>query len=217
MTAIFGLIALGVMGLFLLWLGFMFVDVVILDEALSDFLEYRWDIHKTKKKEALKKKLRVEGKLKSEAFQQGYRDMGRWYNNGYTYNSDMYQDAYGNTWITKETLRDIAKNSGEKHPQGGRSEEWMAASDQEWIDYYNGGMKFLADLDDMRSKIVDEKRLIEMRKKGVAELDNQTQAAMLELKKLRDKSFENLTEHEKFNREFKSVEKPVKTRRFLGS
>lgn len=145
---------------------------------------------------------------RSDAYVKGYVDMffghgvplQKWVevldkNRSSLYYRDMYKcvkvdvvtlDRRKNPCIKYEDIEPmayaVAKKITEIDPsQGQLSEKYLGGTEEEFQDYYQGGMKFLADLDAASRKIKEKweddknrKKLIEARRKGLAEINQKT-------------------------------------------
>ena len=198
----------------LLWMPFAVIDIAT-DFKLSDALGRKRDaaFAKWKAKPLVRPKTE-----KTEAYREGYKDMAealeceqwrRLEHKGYRgYGMGMGGYAFdfdgAMPWARDSTLRAIAKKKDVVRnfdPSRGRtSDEYIRGDGKDWEAYYQGGMKFLADVDDMQARMMEEERVLDIRKSGVAQLDKQYIASKRELDKLRDKTFAKVDDHQAFEK-----------------
>lgn len=153
---------------------------------------------------------------RSEAYLEGYKDMAKahqvcmtkrvWNNRG-PYGSQINEDVsvieedkYKNPTIPLEYLRPAAtylmEGKFEINPKKGQTDKrYLGGTDEEFKDYYQGGMKFIEHLDQAREAVLQEienkkrkENLIEIRRQGLEEVNRKVVTDLSELNKLRDRA-----------------------------
>lgn len=162
-----------------------------------------------KLREKKKQKLIDKGVLKSDAYIQGYRDMGM------ALSEYAHLHYCGDNSVPKfhaSHLEKMVKNyNGNFDPKKGRTSKQYLAADSSKVfeDYYAGGMQLLDEVDSAQARLLDEKLIIQKRMNGLEQFDRQTMEAKKELDKLRNKAYNSLEEHEEFDKMIKTPRKKI--------
>lgn len=97
--------------------------------------------------------------------------------------------------------------------KGQVDEDYLGGTKEEFEDYYAGGMKFLADVDDRKGKVINDrlviknkKDLAKARKQGLTEINKTVAVDMAQLDEIRMRAFETpASAHEKWEKEMKEL------------
>ena len=149
------------------------------------------------------------------AYLAGYEDMARGLSSHTKQHGGYYMDTITVTRkgpkLDESKLRRMASRAEavrDFDPARGRtSSEYMSGDGKTWQDYHRGGMKLLADVDEMQVRMREEERVIEIRTTGVSAIDKQYQASKRELDRLRDKTFAKTDEHKSFDEALKEIDR----------
>lgn len=168
------------------------------------------------------------GKRKSDAYIEGYKDMlvavglpktykkrvpdTSYYSARYTKQVDQTTvelnknriPSYYNEEGLKRVASQILYEGMEINPASGRIDVgYLGGTEQEFQDYYAGGMKLLGDIDEAKAKVLQGKadatekaRLIESRRQGMKAIDRKIVADMKALDELRTKTFSQTWEEQ---------------------
>lgn len=175
----------------------------------------------------------------SDAYLQGYRDMAatvlpptrkvRKYRDWSPYISqnEMYYEVEAPYVMAKADNVPVCPDKGLKEvalkmldegfkidiEAGQSNREYMGGDEEDFKEYYKGGMAFIADVDEMKTDILDERneqiridRIIEQRRRGLKEINSQVVHSMEALDELRNVTFSEETFEENWNRQMKEIE-----------
>lgn len=185
-------------------------DMFILDFMMIDWLmdsstRRREKIEAKQKKEVVKNT----AKLPSIAYQQGYKDMVKAFSGWTVYSESFNFSVKEGPYLRKPDLKEFAKRSRtlmQFDPEQGRSSyDYLRGPNEEWQQYFAGGMRFLSDLEEERAVVAEGNRLAEIRRKGAKELDRGVMESIRELEKIRNQAFATSTDHAEFDKKMKEI------------
>lgn len=133
----------------------------------------------------------------------------------------IFYKTDGTPYFSKERMMQLARSVMNKKltidvDAGQQDKRYLGGTEQEFADYYAGGMKFLEDLDQTKGSVVDEKiekenveRLIRQRKTGLSENNRKIVLNMEALDELRANAFKpqvELSERKSWDRQMSELE-----------
>lgn len=175
------------------------------------------------KREAARKLKANPNLLKSEAFCAGYRDMAKAFSRESRafVGLDYSYDIFNNPSLPQDCMNIIGSEALDMRKEfdlsmGQSSEKYLGGSDQEFQDYYLGGLHFVSDMDEAKTKAQDKrndgvrrKKIIEARRMGLHDINQKIASDMRELDTLRNKTFSTAEFEKNWDRQLKELTRGI--------